>query len=148
MSASVTDIPLQDLVAAVSLGLVMGFWLGAYLMHLSRDTNQTWGQRFAKGSAAIAGMGGIPSASIFFTIENAITWCVLGYTIALFLPTLVNYIRSFRNVPDGDLQRQSGSGRYDPKRRYSPHVWFQVLGPLPSLLRRERKRKHHHSLSR
>lgn len=83
-----------SIVAASLVGLVMGFWTGAYLMRL-RHSGKSWDQKFTRGSVAIAGMGGLPSAVFFTMIEEQAVWCVLGYAIALLVPSLIAYTESF-----------------------------------------------------
>ena len=79
------------LVTAIAVGLLMGFWLGAYLIHLYKDESQKAGARLVKGSSTIVGMGGLPNASFFIWLEDVAIWCLLSYACALLIPAFLAY---------------------------------------------------------
>lgn len=85
----------METITALTVGLVMGLWTGAYLIKLW-DSNAQLGKILAKGIAAIAGMGGIPSAAFFPWIRREAIFCVLSYMIALIVPLLIVYVNTIR----------------------------------------------------
>lgn len=87
--------PMVVIIAAILVGLVMGFWAGAYLMRLW-DSPESWGKKFARGVGVITGMGGLPSAAFFAWIKEASVWCLLSYSGALCLPVFLSYVDSIK----------------------------------------------------
>ena len=87
-------------IAAALVGLVMGFWAGAYLMTLWRHPDLSSQKKFGYGAAVIGGMGGLPSAVAYELIKTQAVWCLIFYMITLLVPAALSYLSALRDRPE------------------------------------------------